>query len=178
MSQCAGQSPVSGYTPPSCPKGNCGVCYRVTNQGGIGGGSVGGIGNQIIVQIIDACPSVNAENFCKTDVPANQRCSDPGTNALDIDESAYQALTGTPFGGGANLNIAIEPAACNGGTSTGNGVGTPASSSSAVPPPTQTPATYPNTTNPSSGSANDATGGQGGTGATQPGSSSPNECPN
>ena len=60
---------------------------------------MGGVGNSITVQIIDACPSTSAANFCKTDVPSNQRCGDSGTNQLDIDRSAYMALTGQPFGG-------------------------------------------------------------------------------
>ena len=93
MSQCSGQSPVAGYAPPSCARGNCGQCYTVTHTGSIGS-SVGGMGNTITVQIIDVCPSTSAQNFCKTDVPANQRCGDPTTNQLDIDYSAYMALTG------------------------------------------------------------------------------------
>ena len=64
----------------------------------MGGSSVGGAGNSVIVQIIDACPASSAYNFCKTDVPANQRCGAAGVNQLDIDQSAYQALTGQPFG--------------------------------------------------------------------------------
>ena len=93
MSQCNGQSPVAGYVPPSCARGNCGQCYTVTHTGSIGS-SVGGMGNTITVQIIDVCPSTSAQNFCKTDMPANQRCGDPTTNQLDIDTSAYMALTG------------------------------------------------------------------------------------
>ena len=98
MSQCAGQSVAPGYQAPGCPKTNCGKCYKVANKGGIGD-AVGGVGNSITVQIIDACPSKSAYNFCKTDMPANQRCSDPGTNQLDIDKSAYMALTGQAYGG-------------------------------------------------------------------------------
>ena len=97
-SKCNGQSPAAGWVPPTCPKTNCGKCYTVTHTGGIGS-SVGGVGNSITVQIIDACPSTSAANFCKTDVPSNQRCGDSGTNQLDIDKSAYMALTGQPFGG-------------------------------------------------------------------------------
>ncbi|KAL6715076.1 hypothetical protein ACLMJK_007337 [Lecanora helva] len=129
MSQCAGQGPGGGYQAPGCPKSNCGKCYKVTNQGGIGG-SVGGVGNSVIVQIIDACPSKSAYNFCKIDMPANQRCSDPGTNQLDIDQSAYIALTGQAWGGGANLNIGIEDSDCSGSTSTGGS----GSGSGASPP--------------------------------------------
>ena len=44
------------------------------------------------------CPSTSAANFCKTDMPASQRCGDSGTNQLDIDQSAYMALTGQAFG--------------------------------------------------------------------------------
>ena len=95
MSQCNGQSPIPGYANPNCPSSQCGVCYQVTNNGGYGGNAVGGGGNSVIVQIIDACPSGSAWNFCKTDVPADERCGDGGTNQLDIDQGAYAALTGT-----------------------------------------------------------------------------------
>ena len=98
MSQCNGQSPVAGYVVPSCARGNCGQCYTVTHTGSVGS-SIGGVGNTITVQIIDVCPSTSAQNFCKTDMPANQRCGDPTTNQLDIDSSAYMALTGQPAGG-------------------------------------------------------------------------------
>ena len=98
-SQCAGQSPVAGYHPPSCPPTNCGKCFTVTNVGGIGGGRAGGTGKSIVVEIVDACPATNAANYCKTDIPADQRCEAGGTDMLDIDQSAYQALTGRPFGG-------------------------------------------------------------------------------
>ena len=65
------------------------------------------------VQIIDSCPAESAYNFCKTDVPAAERCGSSSTNSLDIDQSAYQALTGRRFGGGVpNLNIAITPVGC------------------------------------------------------------------
>ena len=97
LSQCNGQSPVAGWTGPSCPTSNCGTCYTVTHTGSVGG-SVGGVGNTITVQIIDACASTSASNFCKTDVPSTQRCGDSGTNQLDIDTSAYMALTGQAFG--------------------------------------------------------------------------------
>ena len=88
---------MPGYQGPPCPTSNCGICYRVTNQGGYGGAGIGGVGNSIVVQIIDSCPASHADNYCKTNVPGDERCA-PGTNALDIDESAYQALTGQPFG--------------------------------------------------------------------------------
>ena len=96
---CSGQSPVPGYEGPACPTSNCGLCYQVVNNGGYGGSPVGGIGSSVIVQIIDSCPTESAWNFCKTDIPANERCGDSGTNQLDIDQSAYLALTGTGFGG-------------------------------------------------------------------------------
>lgn len=98
MNQCSGQSAGPNYSAPGCPKSNCGKCYKVTNDGGIGG-TVGGIGKSIIVQIIDACPAASAYNFCKTDMPLNQRCGDSGTNQLDIDVSAYMTLTGQAYGG-------------------------------------------------------------------------------
>ena len=106
MSQCNGQSPVAGYVVPSCAKGNCGQCYTVTHTGSLGS-SIGGVGNTITVQIIDVCPSTSAQNFCKTDMPANQRCGDPTTNQLDIDSSAYLALTGQPAGGVSPSNLCI-----------------------------------------------------------------------
>lgn len=51
----------------------------------------------MVVQIIDACPASSAFNFCKTGVPLNERCGDSSVNSLDIDITAYQKLTGTPF---------------------------------------------------------------------------------
>ena len=102
-SLCSGLQPQGGYSGPGCPKTNCGLCYQVTNQGGFGGASVGGVGNSVVVQIIDSCPAESAYNFCKTDVPAQERCGDSGTNSLDIDQSAYQALTGTAFGSVSQL---------------------------------------------------------------------------
>ena len=92
-----GQQPIPGYQGPSCPTANCGICYRVTNQGGYGGSDVGGVGNSVVVQIIDSCPASHADNFCKTNVPGDERCA-PGSNTMDIDQSAYQALTGQPLG--------------------------------------------------------------------------------
>ena len=106
MSQCNGQVPVAGYVVPSCAKGNCGQCYTVTHTGSVGS-AVGGVGNTITVQIIDVCPSTSAQNFCKTDMPANQRCGDPTTNQLDIDSSAYMALTGQPAGGVSPSKLAF-----------------------------------------------------------------------
>jgi hypothetical protein len=67
-------------------------------MGGMGGNSVGGVGRHAIIQIIDSCPSVNAWNYCKTDIPANQRCESSTTNQLDIDMNAYEQLTGQPYG--------------------------------------------------------------------------------
>ena len=107
-----GQSPVSGYEGPACPTTTCGECFQVCNEGGYDGASIGGVGNCITVQIIDACPSESAFNYCKTDVPDAERCESSSTNALDIDESAYQALTGQSFGSGPNLEISITPSSC------------------------------------------------------------------
>jgi len=112
MNNCNGQQPVAGYESPSCPRNNCGKCYRVTNMGGMGGNSVGGVGRHAVVQIIDSCPSVNAWNYCKTNIPANQRCESSTTNQLDIDMNAYEQLTGQPYGSGPNLMIVITPWAC------------------------------------------------------------------
>lgn len=123
--QCNGYGPLAGFVAPTCPKNNCGKCYRVTNQGGVDGASVGGVGNAITVQIIDSCPSTSGQNYCKKNVPANQRCGDPNTNQLDIDQSAYVTLTGLTFGGGPTLKIGITPWDCpsgdGGGSSTDTG---------------------------------------------------------
>lgn len=151
MSLCHGQS--GSAQGPSCPKTNCGKCYKVTNQGGIPvNQAVGGIGNSVIVQIIDACPQSNPQNYCKTDMAANQRCEDPNTNQLDIDSSAYEVLTGQAFGNvsgsfrmaeghvlirnskGPNLQILIEDSDCSGGTSGGGS----APGSATPPPPSST----------------------------------------
>lgn len=105
--QCNGQSPVAGWTHPSCPTSQCGKCFSVTHTGSIGS-SVGGVGNTITVQIIDACASTSPSNYCKTDMPSTQRCGDSGTNQLDIDTSAYMALTGQAFGNvGASNSLSL-----------------------------------------------------------------------
>jgi len=111
-SECNGQDPVSGYSGPACPTTTCGECFEVCNTGGYGGASIGGVGNCIIVDIIDSCPSESAYNFCKTDVPAAERCGSSSTNSLDIDQSAYLALTGESFGSGPNLLVSITPSGC------------------------------------------------------------------
>ncbi|GAB7355652.1 hypothetical protein MBLNU459_g6366t1 [Dothideomycetes sp. NU459] len=113
-SNCNGQSPISGYEGPSCPTTTCGECFKVCNEGGYDGATVGGVGNCVTVQIIDACPSESAYNYCKTDVPAAERCGSSSTNSLDIDESAYKALTGTAWSssGAANLDISITSSSC------------------------------------------------------------------
>ncbi|KAF1343786.1 hypothetical protein BDV97DRAFT_402756 [Delphinella strobiligena] len=112
-SKCDGQSPVSGYVAPSCPTTTCGKCFKVCNTGGYDGASVGGVGNCVTVQVIDVCPSESAQNFCKTDVPAAERCGSSSTNSLDIDESAYKELTGTAWSSSvANLAVSIESASC------------------------------------------------------------------
>jgi len=112
-SECDGQQPVSGYEGPACPTTTCGECFQVCNEGSYGGASVGGVGNCITVNIIDVCPSESAFNYCKTNVPAPERCESSSTNSLDIDQSAYVALTGTEFGSGVpNLDISITPSSC------------------------------------------------------------------
>ncbi len=79
-SKCSGQNPIGGYSGPACPKTTCGKCYKVCNKGGYGGAIVGGVGNCITVNIIDACPSSSAFNYCKTSVPADERCGANGVN--------------------------------------------------------------------------------------------------
>lgn len=65
------------------------------------------------MDIIDACPSESAYNFCKTDVPADERCGSSSTNSLDIDESAYAALTGSGWTNSSpNLEISITSSSC------------------------------------------------------------------
>jgi len=115
MSNCHNQAPIASYESPACPTSSCGLCYRVTNLGGYGGVSVGGVGNSVIVQIIDSCPSVSAWNYCKTSVPSEQRCGNPNMNSMDIDQGAYLGLTGVEFSFGAslpNLDIGITPVSC------------------------------------------------------------------
>lgn len=112
-SKCNGQNPVAGYVPPSCPKTTCGECFKICNAGGYGGASVGGVGNCIIAQVIDACPSESAQNYCKTNVPADERCGSSSTNSFDLDISAYRALTGVSWSSGQpNLKINVSPSSC------------------------------------------------------------------
>ncbi|MCJ1379210.1 hypothetical protein MMC17_002310 [Xylographa soralifera] len=109
-----GQSPSNDYAGPSCPTSNCGVCYQVTNIGPYGSGATGAPAgaSSIIVQIIDSCPSTSAWNFCKTQVPSDERCGSARTNSLDIDLGAYQALTGAAWNNSPNLDIMIQAVAC------------------------------------------------------------------
>ncbi|MCJ1322961.1 hypothetical protein MMC15_008311 [Xylographa vitiligo] len=109
-----GQSPASSYAGPSCPKANCGVCYQVTNIGPYGSGATTAPAGarSVVVQIIDSCPSSSAWNFCKTLVPSDERCGSAGTNSLDIDLPAYQALTGAAWNDSPNLDIVIQAVAC------------------------------------------------------------------
>lgn len=59
------------------------------------------------------CPSESAFNFCKTDVPAPERCGSSSTNSFDIDQSAYLALTGTSWTTSSpNLMISVESSSC------------------------------------------------------------------
>ncbi|MCJ1473893.1 hypothetical protein MMC13_002548 [Lambiella insularis] len=114
MSVCQGQSPAPSYQGPSCPKSNCGLCYQVTNIGPYGNTaptpSTGSA--SIVVQIIDSCPASSAFNFCKSDVPADERCGSSATNSLDIDIGAYQALTGAAWNNSPNLHVMIQPVVC------------------------------------------------------------------
>ena len=75
----------------------------------------------VVVHIIDACAASDPQNFCKVSVPANQKCQDPGTNSLDIDQAAYKQLTGNDYvqdAGYPNVNISIAPVACGGSSAT------------------------------------------------------------
>jgi len=113
MTNCNNEAPIASYEAPACPKTNCGLCYRVTNQGGYAGSPIGGVGGSVVVQIIDSCPSVSAWNYCKTEVPSDERCGSSTMNSLDIDQGAYAALTGVDFDWGVpNLKISISPVSC------------------------------------------------------------------
>ncbi|KAL8825935.1 MAG: hypothetical protein Q9170_007602 [Blastenia crenularia] len=73
------------YHAPFCPGAPCAKCYTITNKANQ---------KKITVQIIDACPAQTAWNYCKAPaIEANQRCADPDTAQVDIDESAYPSLT-------------------------------------------------------------------------------------
>ncbi|MCJ1459776.1 hypothetical protein MMC28_010155 [Mycoblastus sanguinarius] len=72
-------------------------------------------------------------------MPADQRCGDPGTNQLDIDQTAYMALTGQAFGSGPSLNVAIAPSCCPGDS--GCSTGSSAESSATQDPAAQSPNT-------------------------------------
>ena len=89
-----GQYPSSNYIPPSCPPAavKCGTCYRVDNIGPYGSSSNDQIYGTVIVEIVDACPAGNAQNYCKTKVPADERCGSNQTNSLDVDVGAYRNL--------------------------------------------------------------------------------------
>lgn len=90
-----GQYPSSNYIPPSCPPAavRCGTCYRVDNIGPYGSSSNDQIYGTVIVEIVDACPAGNAQNYCKTKVAADERCGSNQTNSLDVDVDAYRNLT-------------------------------------------------------------------------------------
>ena len=91
----ATQKPVQGYVGPPCPATQCGKCFSIKNIGPYGGNFPENmIGGNVTVEIIDACPATNAFNYCKSTIPIAERCGDPNTNSIDIDETAYQALTG------------------------------------------------------------------------------------
>ncbi|KAL8653549.1 MAG: hypothetical protein Q9210_002031 [Variospora velana] len=99
----------SSYTAPGCPGAPCGKCYTVTNKANQ---------KRITVQVVDACPKDTAWNYCKAlatnpadNIPASGRCADPNTNQVDMDLSAYPALTGQSYQNGVtpNLDITITP---------------------------------------------------------------------
>lgn len=96
-----GQYPSADYVPPFCPPGavRCGICHRVDNIGFYGSSANDQIYGSVIVEIVDACPAGNAQNYCKTDVPADERCGSDQINSLDIDFRAYQNLTAGMDGG-------------------------------------------------------------------------------
>ena len=87
---------------PSCSSVTpCNTCYLVTNSGGAvdngfwNGAPVPADNSQVVVKVVDTCPNNNPQNYCKpASIALNQRCMQPGQNALDIDVHAYQVLTG------------------------------------------------------------------------------------
>ena len=90
-----GQYPSPNYIAPSCPPAavKCGTCHRVDNIGPYGSSTNDQIYGTVIVEIVDACPAGNAQNYCKTKVPADERCGSNQTNSLDVDVGAYRNLT-------------------------------------------------------------------------------------
>ena len=106
-----GQYPSTDYVPPFCPLGavQCGICHRVDNIGFYGSSTNDHIYGSVIVEIVDACPAGNAQNYCKTDVPADERCGSDQTNSLDIDVRAYQNLTvGMDVGMESAVSFGVE----------------------------------------------------------------------
>ena len=61
------------------------------------------------MQIIDACPKFSAYNYCKSKigVPPEERCGSTQTDALDIDVSAYNHLTGQSYRSGVTPNLKV-----------------------------------------------------------------------
>lgn len=104
-----GQQPdFSTYQGPACPipqRSTCGLCFKVDNLGNVANAPLQTPIGTVTVQVIDACPAGHAQNYCKTDEAANQRCQDPTTNSLDIDMDAYQQLTGTAYNDVAHVSL-------------------------------------------------------------------------
>ena len=112
-----GQAPPPTYTGPACPSSNCGTCYRVDNLGPYDSYTNDTVYGSVVVEIVDACPAGHALNYCKTDVPRDERCGSNRTNSLDIDVHAYNKLTnGVDWSvGQPNLRINITlNVPCNG----------------------------------------------------------------
>ena len=106
---CPSDSPARGQT----------TCLKVTSFGLLGGEGTPFTSGSVIVRIIDSCPAGHPKNYCKVNqVPIYQRCGDYRVNQLDIDGTAYKALTGrdgwTQDGGFPNLSIYVEKFACPG----------------------------------------------------------------
>ena len=120
-----GQYPSPNYIAPSCPPAavKCGTCHRVDNIGPYGSSSnVDQIYGTVIVEIVDACPAGNAQNYCKTKVAADQRCGSNRTNSLDVDVGAYKNLT-LGMNGGVEWNaVSLECGSLSGGFTDGVGL--------------------------------------------------------
>lgn len=91
------------------------TCYQVTSWGYATPGQTQPFrSGTTTVRIIDSCPAGSPQNFCKTNVTnLFEKCQDPRVNALDIDQAAYQALTGEVYvDGKPNVGIYIAAIDC------------------------------------------------------------------
>ena len=57
------------------------------------------------MELVDACPAGHALNYCKTEIPLDERCGSNQTNSLDIDVHAYRELTSGVHGGAVDWSV-------------------------------------------------------------------------